>query len=316
MTSEPKPYVPFTAQQGMESYEIPTLDEHVTPHLGRPLWRWCEEQFLRDRNRGALDRMGLRMRLVFSENPMRDLLDMVNKNNDMLLNIVHWIISETDLGWRDPHGLNQILLNGGSAWIADYEAKTLRRRLSREEEESLRTSLEPGDATATHLRDAWTAAWRRDDPSAVEAFDSAVKAIESILAPIVIPKHPTPTLGKIIAALRDKPDKWDTRFRGIETVEALTAMLDELWKTQVRHHKAEYLENTLEEAQDAVTLAVAVVSLCRRGFLERLSDYTAEEKAEELAIADAALERYQSGDMETVPYEEIVSDWAAETSSS
>ena len=314
MTTEPKPYVPFTAQQGFETYEIPTLDEHVTPHLARPLWKWCEQQLRRDYD--EIGRMGLRMRLVLSENPMQDLLSMVNKSNDVLLNIVHWIVSESRLWTYDPRGLNGILTNGGSAWIADYDAKVLRRRLSRDEEESLRYSLAPGDATATHLREAWTAAWRREDPSAVEAYDRAVKSLESILAPIVIPNHPTPTLGKVIKALRDKPEKWDTRFRGSPTVEALAAMLDEVWKTQVRHGKSEYLDNTLEEAQDAVTIAVAVVGLCRRGFLERLNEYTPEEEAEDLAIADAALERYQSANMKTVPYEEVIADWAAEESSS
>ena len=119
----------------------------------------------------------------------------------------------------------------------------------------------------------------------------------------------------MIAALRDKPEKWDTRFRGAPTVVALAAMLDEVWQTQVRHHKSEYLANTLEEAQDAVTIAVAVISLCRREFLQRVDDYTPEEEAEDLAIAEAALERYQSGNMKTVPYEEVVADWVADESS-
>ena len=314
MTTEPKPYVPFTAQQGFREYELPTLDDHVAPHLVPHLWSWCEPVLEYSGN--LLARMSLQMRLVLGDFPLDELHSMVRKEPDLLLDIAHWVVSECDLPPKFVAELRQILEDGGSAWTVDGDAKTLRRRLSPEEEESLRIAMEPEDTTATNLREAWTAAWRRDDPSAVEAFDGAVKSLESALKPFVSPNNAKTTLGTIIRDLRQRPEKWDTRFRGIETVEALTAMLDEVWKTQVRHGKSEYLGNTLEEAQDAVTIAVAVVGLCRRGFLERLNEYTPEEEAEDLAIADAALERYQSANMKTVPYEEVIADWAAEESSS
>ncbi len=313
MTTEPKPYVPFTAQQGLESYEIPALDEHVTPHLAPYLWQWCRRRLEIDQNR--FTRMILQMRLQLGSRRLAELEQLTEGQPDRLLNIAQWYLTEADLPLDVIESLDQMLSDAGSAWTADQEARTLRRRMPPEEEESLQIAIGPDDATSTHLREAWTAAWRREDPSALEAFDRAVKAIESILTPIVTPTDPTPTVGKIIAALRDKPEKWDTRFRGVPTVEALTAMLDEVWKTQVRHGKSEYLENTLEEAQDAVSIAVAVVSLCRRGFLRRLSEYTAEEEAEDLAIADAALERYQSGNMKTVSYEDVIADWTAKESS-
>ena len=313
MTTEPKRYVPFTAQQGLEAYEIPALDERVTPHLAPHLWEWCSD-ILRRQPR-VCDRMSLQMRLVLKNNPIVHLNSMVREKPDMMLDIADWLVAEGNLEPNRITELEQLLSDAGSAYMVDRAESTLRRRLLREEEEEMRIALAMGDATATHLRQARTAAWRRDDPSAVEAFDGAVKAIESILAPIVIPKHPTPTLGKVIQALQQRPEKWDTRFRGEETVTALTAMLDELWRSQVRHHKSEYLENTLEEAQDAVTIAVAVVGLCRRGFLERVEDFTPEEEAEDLAIAEAALERYESGSMKTVPYEEVVADWVADKSS-
>ena len=251
MTTEPKLYVPFTAQQGLESYEVPALDEHVKPHLAPHLWQWCRRRLDIDQNR--FTRMTLQMRLELGSRPLARLESLVEEQPDRLLNIAQWFLTEADLPLGVIESLDQMLLDAGSAWTADPSARTLRRRMPPEEEESLHSALDSGDATATHLREAWAAAWRREDPSAVESFDSAVKAIETILRPIVIPNDPMPTLGKIIAALRAKPEKWDTRFRHTPTVEALTAMLDEVWKTQVRHGKSDYLENTLEEAQDAVT---------------------------------------------------------------
>ena len=268
MTTEPTPYVPFTAQQGFESYEIPAFDEHVTAHLAPHLWRWCRQRL--GGPPGLLDRMSLRMRLALGPRPMDRLAALVNDKPDMILNITHWLVTEAELPWQPLRELDQILSDGGSAWTADLGTRTLRRRMTRVEEESFRAAVAPADEAAEHLKEAWDAAWRRTDPSAVEAYSAAVKGIEDILTPIVIPKNSEPTLGKIISALKDKPEKWHTRLRGAETVAALIGMLDEIWKTDSRH--AGMPPNSLEQAQDAVTIAVAVVALVRRGFLTRVDD--------------------------------------------
>ena len=252
---------------------------------------------------------------VLTPRPVHIVIRTAVDDRDQLLNIIDCLLASRILSESEIEELRSLLRHGRSAWQVSHDESALALRVPLEEEASFRQTVAGDYSASQHLTAAWDAAWRRDRPSPIEAFDGAVKAIESLLAPIAIPKHPTPTLGKVVKALQDKPEKWDTRFRGEETVTALAAMLDELWRTQVRHHKSDYLENTLEEAQDAVTIAVAVVGLCRRGFLERVEDYTPEEEAEDLAIAEAALERYQSGNMKTVPYEEVVADWVADESS-
>lgn len=268
LTTHQEPYVPFTAQQGLEPYDIPTLDENVTPHLAPYLRRWCLG--ILERNPKTRARMSRRMRLVLGTHPINRLVSMIRDKPDMLLNIAHWLLTEGNVRADRVTELEQLLSEAGSAWMVDIEASMLRRRLSREEEDSLRLAVGPADDAAEHLKEAWTAAWRRETPSQVEAYDGAVKALEAILAPIVIPKNTEPRLGTIIRALEDKPEKWESRFRGPETVKAIKSMLDELWKTHGRH--AEMTPNSLEQAQDAVTIAVAVVALVRRGFLTRVDD--------------------------------------------
>ena len=195
---------------------------------------------------------------------------------DTLLDVADWLLAdgfgraknnkavmkdfERSCAWLD-----WMLYEGSSAWEVGEPADHLTLRVPRELKREFAATVKSDDRIAEHLRDAWNAAWRRDDPSEVEAYNSAVKALEASLAPIVIPNNATATLGMVIAALRAKPEKWDTRFRGPETVQALTAMLDELWKTNSRH--AGMPPNDLDEAQDAVTIAVAVVALVRRGFI-------------------------------------------------
>ncbi len=168
--------------------------------------------------------------------------------------------------------LESILFEGRSALAVGEPPDHLIERLPRELVEEFEGAIAKDDEISGYLRKAWSAAWRRDNPSAKEAYDAAVKALEAILAPIVIPNESKPTLGKIIGELGAKHNngKWTTRFRQDETVQTLKALLDELWKSDSRH--AGMPPNSLEQAQDAVTIAVAVVALVRRGFLTRVDD--------------------------------------------
>ncbi len=326
-------FIPLGARHNGEAAKPIVLFEDAPAHLFNPLAEWCAGAFWQDswwkgRTRTkAIAEMCLDLQLKRSEFSFgNEVEDLCKSHPDRLMDIVDWILHPQNRHGAAAEGapgafatactdLEEILFRGGSAWqVADPPNQVI-RRLPEELVTEFEDATSHNDPVSEHLWDAWNAAWRHGDPSAVEAYDGAVKAIEAVLVPIVIPNDPSATLGKVLSALRAKPEKWDTRFRGEETVAALAAMLNELWRTQVRHHKSEYLENTLEEAQDAVTIAVAVVGLCRRGFLERVEDYTPEEEAEDLAIAEAALERYQSGNMKTVPYEEVVGDWVANESS-
>ena len=202
--------------------------------------------------------------------PTDIIMAITRKDDDMLLNIADYLLASQLVRDDAAAGLRRLLSGSESAWQVNEAGSGLALRVSAEEEFSFHQSSEAHYPYSHHLQLSWEAAWRRNNPSASEAYDSAVKAIESILAPIVTPADPIPSLGKIIPALRDKPEKWNTRFRGAETVKALTAMLDELWKTHSRH--AGMPLNSLKQAQDAVTIAVAVVGLVRRGFLERRDD--------------------------------------------
>ena len=239
--------------------------------------------------------------------PLHVIMGATDGDNDMLLNIADYLLASDLATADDAARLRAFLLDSRSAWRVDDDAQALARRVPPQEEESYQQAVAAGDAAAQYLSDAWDAVWKRAEPSAQEAYLNAVSAIESILAPHVTPDDPRPSLGKMRAALRDKPEKWDTRFGGEKTVEVLASLLDELLAAQVRQGGPQHLANTLEEARDAVTIAVAVVGLVRRGFLQRVGELSAEEEAEDLVIAEAALERYERvGTAGSVLYEEYV----------
>ena len=76
----------------------------------------------------------------------------------------------------------------------------------------------------------------------------------------------------MIAALRDKPDKFSVRLSGpgsVENVASVRAMFELLWTSQLdRHGTANEdipLTVTLEQAQDAVALATTLVHLAQQG---------------------------------------------------
>ncbi len=122
-----------------------------------------------------------------------------------------------------------------------------------------------------HLRDAWQKAWGRN-PDASGAYREAVRAVEAAHAPIVLPRDSSATLGKMIAALRDKPDKFAARLSGpgsVESVASVRAMFELLWTSQLDRHgtadEAIPLTVTLEQAQDAVALATTLVHLAQQG---------------------------------------------------
>ena len=182
----------------------------------------------------------------------------------MLLDITDYLLHEEHSNHRRTE-LYNILDLAGSVWRVGDPGDHLERRVPMELTQTYQAATTADDLISEHLASAWRAAWGRNT-NASEAYQEAVKALEAALAPIVAPKHPKPTLGTIISNLHAKPGKWRSRFGSETMIESLTCFTNELWKGHSRHTGME--SDTLEEAQDAVTIAVAIVALVRRGFLE------------------------------------------------
>ena len=257
-------HLPLRERHGLVPAGDVALDPHVNHHLAHALWDWCRQQDLQTPQSGGepsqrtlsarAHRMCATIAILVGDY-IGDLEDFVLQDPDVLLDMVDWILrdnyressrSVVSLSVRlDPFGrarvanaiddIRSLLLDAGSAWKVAKPPDHLELRVPESLEEEYKNAVNFEDEPGRHLAKAWDAAWRRNDASTVEAYDAAVKAIEAVLIPIVIPNDPTATLGNVVSALRDKPKKWDTRFRGAETVEALTAMLDELWKAHCRH---------------------------------------------------------------------------------
>ena len=329
MTSSSEPFIPLTARHGMDSRDITTRSRHVGKHLVNPLWKWCfrlvaddwldrlgRDPFGRQPvsisgGKGSLSVDGERacLTLQIAATSVSDLRTHLLEHPDELVNLVDILLRFATRSDQEVSDVDDVLNDGGSAWMVARDRGGLVERVDEAELAQARMAMSAGDRTSEQLSSAWDAAWRIK-PSAKEAYSGAIEALESMLEPIVTPDDPKPTLGKMIVALGDKSEKWDTRFRGVETVEALTAMLNEVWVTQARHGAG--LPNTLDEARDAVSIAVTVVALCRRGFLERFEEFTPEEEAEDQAIAaEWAAMSPEERHADAVPIEEVIASLPA-----
>ena len=314
MSSENRPFTPLRARHGMAPRDYATRTKDVESHLHEPLWDWCAQHLfdiydsiLRPRLLSLVLRMDKCSQSAFG--------NATTKDPNLLLDMVDGLLQLGEFNGRDDPEivwLEQMLDAGGSAWQVAPDGKSLIERTLDAEHAAVKLAAQGDDQVAADIHAAWSAAWRREEPSAVEAYAAAVKAVEGMLAPIVTPDDPKPSLGKIIPALRDKPEKWDTRFRGAETVDALADMLDEVWRSQHRHGGGAGLPNTLDEARDAVSIAVAVVGLCRRGFLERLDELTSDEEAADRAwAAELRRELDEDGAGDAIPIEKLFADQRA-----
>ena len=301
MTTEDRHYTPLLERHGLRQGSRPREAWRSVPEeAGHFLREWCDEVLTANfdslyRTEWEYDSLVLELEgfalaqsldielplgctinfyediaIGASPEPIEIILKTARDDHDVLLDIADYLLVSGLASTDAVASLRHLLAVSYSAWRVKDDASGLALRVSPEEEEAYRDAISPGDETSGYLAAAWDAAWRRNDPNIDEAYRNSVKAIESALKPIVSPDNGVATLGTIAGDINAKPEKWNTRFRGAETVQALRDLLYELWKTDSRH--AGMPPNTLEQAQDAVTIAVAVVALTRRGFLKRVDD--------------------------------------------
>ena len=175
----------------------------------------------------------------------------------------------------DPDGaaeLSEILAEARSVYTVgadesgDYE---LQFRQPPELTEVVQAATGGSGSASHHLRQAWSKAFGREpDPTA--ACDEAVRAIEAVAASVVTPKDELPTLGKIIAAMRDAPHKWTTDSNAADEIGAVVAMMDLVWKGYRRHGDPNQpAEASVETAQMLVQSAALLVHWFQSGHIRR-----------------------------------------------
>jgi hypothetical protein len=199
----------------------------------------------------------------------RSLIDMLSSDHDFFVNVIDWCAGRCDDGLRLAE-LNFLLTNGSSAYRVGFDPEgraELQDRIAPTAELAAKEAASPGTAAELHLKGAWSSIYgRTKNPS--HGYREAVKAVECVASPTVIPSDPSPTLGKVIAALKAKPEKWTSVFTppaGVDPIQIVIGDLELLWKSQDDRHgspgSAVPITVSQAEAEAAVHLAAALVHL-------------------------------------------------------
>ena len=149
-----------------------------------------------------------------------------------------------------------------SVWRVNQSEDGLERRVNAELSETVALATSPKDEASDQLREAWSNAYGRNgNPS--DAWDHAIKAIECLLCPEVVPRKAKPTLGDVLGVLRaNDGNKWRGSLPGKDKdhpVAPVVGALDLLWPNPDRHGEPNPRPPTEEEARSVVAIAAALV---------------------------------------------------------
>jgi hypothetical protein len=276
--------LPLSARAGGHPADS-LLHEGVPDWLLHPLLDWLKRQL----RPWAVRQIALRMRIALagSEEPPAlcdelerraaspdgrwDVLDaisyLVQMNWDDLALPEESIGTEPLSGSEPLARLDYILESGGSAYRVANQRLGLGRRAGEHTEAMFqRAAAAAGGSAGQHLRRAWDEAYGLH-PDPTTAYREAVRAVEAMACPSILPSAPRPTLGTVIDHLKQATGKWEVRIPGRDAdgaasgVRTLIAMLELLWTGQVSRHAGSPAsrDQLPVEAEAALPLASTIV---------------------------------------------------------
>lgn len=239
---------PLSLRGGDPDPRFDEPSEGLPPWLTGPVLEWVETAFLPSGyvNDEALRALQLDFRLerplgAGGVSPHKDLINRMQGNDDFALDVLDWMVHNHryfSTGHRSEEWVGQLglLLNqGGSAWeviTVEYMSHRLTRRAVGPMVEVLEQTATEATRAHSHLSEAWSKLMGRGpDPSG--AYREAVRAVEAVAKPVILPNNDRATLGQMIAAIREKPEKWTAT---IGTVDDVRTQMEAVWTGQLDRH--------------------------------------------------------------------------------
>lgn len=272
--------------------EFEALVSGVPAWLEQPLIDWLNDTYLLEDDeddifreqkvpiRTSIRNLQMNLRLTGIEwnddwEAYYSLLDCLRSDGEALLDAVDYVLNE---GRPRAHAISELrnrLYASGSAWTVGPDGRSLTRRVLAEAQASAQEAIARGDRETEYLCAAWRYAYGRN-PQPGSAYRDAVRAIEAVICPLVIPNDSVGTLGKAIAVLRDAPagkfgSIFDDNPRGTPPVDLIRGILELVWTNQIDRHGTANSEVPInvsqEQAEAAVQIAVLILQWVRSGVL-------------------------------------------------
>lgn len=128
--------------------------------------------------------------------------------------------------------------------------------------------MSPDDLASSEVAEAWERVYGRQ-PDASDAWDHAIKAIEAIIIPIVVPNQAKATLGHVIGALGPTSTPFTFGLGGEQGIGIFVGMLRMIWPNPDRHGNEDGRQRTEIEGKPVLGLAITVVQWLREGLLAK-----------------------------------------------
>lgn len=252
--------------------------EGVPQHLAHGLLNWFENTFRPYQNR-AINEQKLLELAGFMRAPvepgwraeivLHHLMAAAQQDVDYFLDLIDGTLQYVGNKHNAPR-LKALLEAGGSVWTVSDSFDSLVSVVSAEVQATYDSATSVGDEASAQLREAWSNAFGRNaDPS--DAWDHAIKAMEALFIPLVIPKKDKANLGGVVGELRNQGHVWKLIVPGKDhdnSVMPLVGMLDAIWPNVDRHPgQTTNRPPTAPEARAVVTLAATIVQWHRDGWV-------------------------------------------------
>ena len=272
----PPPRLPWSIRQiSAEDPDSLALMTGVSDGLRPSLLDWTCGQLCHTTQRGEaislsrVRRLERQVNHAFSDdgNPTIDEVRWeLEEDDNLLLNVADSLLQYCPTEPADQ--LDRYLVEARSAYCVgrdEVNRYQLQLRQAPEMAALLHAACVEGDRGSQHLTTAWSRCFGLE-PDPKRAYMEAVMAVEVVAKPAITPDDPKATLGKMCAAMRAKPTKWDTDSLSEHSVETILAMMDMIWDGQPRHgDSAAPLDVPQSVAEMTVHLATLLVSWFRSG---------------------------------------------------
>ena len=268
---------PLSVRRGLKP--IPPLQEGFSGGAMPSLMHWLETEFGYHGSSHIFEELVMRVALVCditldsgsANQIMRQLIEEAVDDDDTMLEVLDATLAK---GYMvSPQNLRGILEDANSAWAIKDDGRGLILRVDATSTEAYRQASTPADDASTELEESWARAYGKDS-NASDAWDHAIKAVEALYIPIVVPGMQKANLGSVAGQLKANPAGF--RFviepnpdapAGIRTIEEMIRLM---WPNPDRHAGARRRTPSNEEARAVVHTAVTLVQWARDGAVVRV----------------------------------------------
>lgn len=191
-------------------------------------------------------------------------------DEDFCLDLIDITLNLWGMG-RNAEQLEFILRASGSVWKVASDGQSLELVVDEAMQQTYEAAISPRDEAAKELSEAWAKAFGRSpDPS--DAWDHAIKAVECVLIPVVVPNKTNATLGNVVGELGSSQSapNWELILPNNtlnHEAEALASLLRLLWPNHDRHGSGP--TPSINEARAVVCLAATLVQWHRQAWIVR-----------------------------------------------